>query len=237
MRTVLRFVQFLLVGVCLAAKLAVDIILKLYIFIIALALFAFFVLSLFGADGWKFFLSFLIAGIQIFLMTFLLEFASNWIGKTFGIFLNEKEEDSRIYERYEKQFFRRYGGNSYNSQRTGYSGYSGYGNGRAGGNTGYNRNNNNGNSSGNSGYRSYQSYSGTADNVVEKYEKYLKYFGIDKGIKITPEMIKKAYKTKIKEVHPDRNPGKDTTAETAKVNEIKEFLDMNLQYYLMKRGL
>ena len=77
MRTVLRFVQFLLVGVCLAAKLAVDIILKLYIFIIALALFAFFVLSLFGADGWKFFLSFLIAGIQIFLMTFLLEFASN----------------------------------------------------------------------------------------------------------------------------------------------------------------
>ena len=50
-------------------------------------------------------------------------------------------------------------------------------------------------------------------------------------------MIKKAYKTKIKEVHPDRNPGKDTTAETAKVNEIKEFLDMNLQYYLMKRGL
>ena len=72
---------------------------------------------------------------------------------------------------------------------------------------------------------------------MEKYEKYLKYFGIDRGIKITPEMIKKAYKTKIKEVHPDRNPGKDTTAETAKVNEIKEFLDMNLQYYLMKRGL
>ena len=27
----------------------------------------------------------------------------------------------------------------------------------------------------------------------------------------------------------------DTTAETAKVNEIKEFLDMNLEYYLMKR--
>lgn len=73
------------------------------------------------------------------------------------------------------------------------------------------------------------------DNIVEKYEEYLKFFGIDVNSEISSIKIKKAYKEKMKKVHPDKNHGKDTTAETAKVNEIKEFLDMNLEYYLMKR--
>ena len=68
-----------------------------------------------------------------------------------------------------------------------------------------------------------------------KYEEYLKFFGIDVNSEISSIKIKKAYKEKMKKVHPDKNHGKDTTAETAKVNEIKEFLDMNLEYYLMKR--
>jgi len=64
----------------------------------------------------------------------------------------------------------------------------------------------------------------------------MKYFNIDRNLEITSEVIKKAYKSKIKEVHPDRNPDKDTTAETIKVNEVNRYLEENLEYYLSKKN-
>ena len=47
--------------------------------------------------------------------------------------------------------------------------------------------------------------------------------------------IKKAYRKKMKEVHPDKNTG-NTTEQAQKINEINEFLKDQLEYYLMKRG-
>lgn len=213
MKTIARGIQFVLIGICLSVKLIISIFLKLYIFLIGITLFFIIIAALFGADSWRLLWRFLFLGFQIFMAGFLIDFINNWIGKIFGSLLNEKQEDKNIYEEYEKQFFNQYERSGYNYQRTEYSNYSGY-----------------------SEYKEYNSYSGNKDNIIKKYEEYLKYFGVDTEVKVTLEIIKKAYKTKIKEVHPDRNPGKDTTAETAKVNEIKEFLDMNLEYYLMKRG-
>ena len=79
----------------------------------------------------------------------------------------------------------------------------------------------------------------SSNNLNERIEKYIecmKYFNIDRNLEITSEVIKKAYKSKIKEVHPDRNPDKDTTAETIKVNEVNRYLEENLEYYLSKKN-
>lgn len=46
---------------------------------------------------------------------------------------------------------------------------------------------------------------------------------------------KRIDRTKAKEYHPDRNPGKDTTVEMQKINAAKEYLDANLEYYLSKK--
>ena len=79
----------------------------------------------------------------------------------------------------------------------------------------------------------------SSNNLNERIEKYIecmKYFNIDRNLEITSEVIKKAYKSKIKKVHPDRNPDKDTTAETIKVNEVNRYLEENLEYYLSKKN-
>ena len=57
---------------------------------------------------------------------------------------------------------------------------------------------------------------------------------IDSSGELTLQTIKKAHRTKAKEFHPDKNPGKDTTADMQRVNAAKEYLDANLEYYLSK---
>ena len=49
------------------------------------------------------------------------------------------------------------------------------------------------------------------------------------------DVIKKAYRREIKKVHPDRNSDQTANAKTQKLNDIKEFLDNQLEYYLMQR--
>ena len=71
--------------------------------------------------------------------------------------------------------------------------------------------------------------------IIQKFEEYLSIFGIDKNGEINDGIIKKAYRKKMKEVHPDKNTG-NTTEQAQKINEINEFLKEQLEYYLMKRG-
>ena len=58
---------------------------------------------------------------------------------------------------------------------------------------------------------------------------------IDKNGEINEDVIKKAYRREIKKVHPDRNSDQTANAKTQKLNDIKEFLDNQLEYYLMQR--
>ncbi|RRD40057.1 hypothetical protein EII29_04425 [Leptotrichia sp. OH3620_COT-345] len=217
MQIIGRGMQFLLTGICLLIKIIINVFWKLYIFVIGILLFF---TVLMNINSWKLFWEFLFLGFQVLVAGFLTDFVNSWTGKIFGNILNEEEEDKDIFEKYKKQFFYQNKRSEYNSEQSNYSssGYSNY--------------------SGYSEYKEnkYENYSKARDDIVKKYEEYLEYFGINTKMKITLKIIKKAYKTKIKEVHPDKNPGKDTTEETVKVNEIKEFLDINLEYYLMKRG-
>ena len=68
-----------------------------------------------------------------------------------------------------------------------------------------------------------------------KFEENLKILGLETNSQLSLQNIKKAHRTKAKEYHPDRNPGKDTTVEMQKINAAKEYLDANLEYYLSKK--
>ena len=84
--------------------------------------------------------------------------------------------------------------------------------------------------------RAHFNYQYTNDGgIIQKFEEYLSIFGIDKNGEINDGIIKKAYRKKMKEVHPDKNTG-NTTEQAQKINEINEFLKEQLEYYLMKRG-
>ena len=72
------------------------------------------------------------------------------------------------------------------------------------------------------------------ENIIEKFEENLKVLGLDSSGELTLQTIKKAHRVKAKEFHPDKNPGKDTTADMQRVNAAKEYWDANLEYYLSK---
>ena len=79
-------------------------------------------------------------------------------------------------------------------------------------------------------------YQSTNDGgIIQKFEEYLDILKIDKNGEINEDIIKKAYKKEIIKVHPDRNSDPDANAKTQKLNDIKEFLDNQLEYYLMQR--
>ena len=71
--------------------------------------------------------------------------------------------------------------------------------------------------------------------IIQKFEEYLTVFGIDKNGEINDNVIKKAYRKKMKEVHPDKNSNIDATAQSQKINAINEFLKEQLEYYLIQR--
>ena len=58
---------------------------------------------------------------------------------------------------------------------------------------------------------------------------------VDKNGEINDNVIKKAYRKKMKEVHPDKNSNIDATAQSQKINAINEFLKEQLEYYLIQR--
>ena len=74
----------------------------------------------------------------------------------------------------------------------------------------------------------------SAEDIIEKFEENLKVLGLDSSGELTLQTIKKAHRAKAKEFHPDKNPGKDTTADMQRINAAKEYLDANLEYYLSK---
>ena len=203
MKKIIRSIQFMIMGILQLSMMFIEKFYSLYIIGIGIIMIGTFLAALLGTNMWHVFGRVMLNGLLIYLSIRLFEILGNWISNLFGLILNEKEENKKIFEDYEKWFYERY--NQYSGEHTEYFEYS-------------------------------ENYS-QVDSVVQKYEEYLKYLGISPDAKVTSDLIKKAYKIKMKEVHPDRNKDRDTTDETAKINEIREFLEMNLEYYLMKRGM
>lgn len=61
--------------------------------------------------------------------------------------------------------------------------------------------------------------------------KSIEIMGIPKDIQINEEIIKKAYRKKAKSLHPDLNKGYDTTEDMQKLNEAKNNLEEDYQYW------
>ena len=87
----------------------------------------------------------------------------------------------------------------------------------------------------NNDYSNFDYQSTNDGEIIQKFEEYLDILKIDKNGEINEDIIKKAYKKEIIKVHPDRNSDPDANAKTQKLNDIKEFLDNQLEYYLMQR--
>ena len=87
----------------------------------------------------------------------------------------------------------------------------------------------------NNDYSNFDYQSTNDGEIIQKFEEYLAVLKIDKNGEINEDVIKKAYKKEIIKVHPDRNSDPDANAKTQKLNDIKEFLDNQLEYYLMQR--
>ena len=83
---------------------------------------------------------------------------------------------------------------------------------------------------------SHFDYQNTNDGgIIQKFEEYLDILKIDKNGEINEDVIKKAYRREIKKVHPDRNSDQTANAKAQELNMVKEFLDNQLEYYLMQR--
>lgn len=66
---------------------------------------------------------------------------------------------------------------------------------------------------------------------INVLNKSIEIMGIPKDIKINEEIIKKAYRKKAKSLHPDLNKGYDTTEDMQKLNEAKNNLEEDYQYW------
>ena len=197
-----------------------------------------FILFIFSGkwDGVIYTLILVLATFGIFLIA---QFIPTILNLIMGTILNERKENKKIYEEYEqwyenvkyqeferrkyeeqrfweeqcrKQQYQEYSRQRYSEQEESRQKYE--------------KQNNN----------SHFNYQYTNDGgIIQKFEEYLSIFGIDKNGEINDGIIKKAYRKKMKEVHPDKNTG-NTTEQAQKINEINEFLKEQLEYYLIKRG-
>ena len=233
MKTLLRIIQFTLSQIAeIFSSLWLTLMLAgLYIALPILGIGAFLVIIYSG--DWVGIRYILILTLLVCTIFFISKFIPSFLNFIAGILLNERKENEKICKEYEKwyedikqkEYERRkkfqeeyqkqqqYWKEKYHQWQ--YQEYS----------------NQNGN--GNSSHFAFENtnYGG----IIEKFEKYLLIFGIDKNGEINERIIKKAYKTKMIEVHPDRNSNKDTTSEAQKINEINEFLKEQLEYYLKQR--
>ena len=249
MKTLTRIIQFLLNEIVEIFN-SIWLMIMAIGFYIALPIYALgaFLLVIFSGkwDGVIYTLILVLATFGIFLIA---QFIPTILNLIMGTILNERKENKKIYEEYEQwyenvkyqEFERRkkaqeeYQRQKYEEQRfweeqyrkQQYQEYSRqrYSE-QEESRQKYEKQNNN----------SHFNYQYTNDGgIIQKFEEYLSIFGIDKNGEINDGIIKKAYRKKMKEVHPDKNTG-NTTEQAQKINEINEFLKEQLEYYLMKRG-
>lgn len=157
-------------------------------------------------NNWNFFWNVLINEAIVIIIGFSVDKLSFKTADIFGKYFKEHEENEKIFQEYENWFYdwRQKEYEKYEQARQEHQNQQGYG--------------------------AYHS----AEDIIEKFEENLKVLGLELNGGLSLQAIKKAHRTKAKELHPDKNPGKDTTADMQRVNAAKEYLDANLEYYLSK---
>lgn len=216
MKTLIRIIQFLLNEIVEIFN-SIWLMIMAIGFYIALPIYALgaFLLVIFSGkwDGVIYTLILVLATFGIFLIA---QFIPTILNLIMGTILNERKENKKIYEEYE-QWYENVKYQEFERRKKAQEEYQ---------RQKYEKQNNN----------SHFNYQYTNDGgIIQKFEEYLSIFGIDKNGEINDGIIKKAYRKKMKEVHPDKNTG-NTTEQAQKINEINEFLKEQLEYYLMKRG-
>nr|WP_314080267.1 hypothetical protein [uncultured Leptotrichia sp.] len=131
--------------------------------------------------------------------------------------MNESEENKRIYKEY-KQWYESVRNQEYERRKRTQEEYQ------------RQQHNKQNNSNSRFNYKSTND-----DGIIQKFEKYLDFLGIDKNGEITDRIIHKAFLKKMKVVHPDKNIGKDTTAQAQEIKAMEDFLKEQLEYYLMQK--
>ncbi len=161
----------------------------------------------FFAHNWSFFWNFLVIVAILLGVAFSLDTLSFKLPEMFGKFFEEDKDDEKIHQEYENWYSEWFQKEyeKYEHARQEQQEQQGYG----------------------------AQYS--TEDIIEKFEENLKILGLETNSQLSLQNIKKAHRTKAKEYHPDRNPGKDTTVEMQKINAAKEYLDANLEYYLSKK--
>lgn len=158
--------------------------------------------------NWSFFWNILIADVILIAIAFCLDTLTFKIADIFGKYFKEHEENEKILEEYESWFEDWYQKEYEKYERARQE---------------------------QQNHQRYGTHYSTED-IIEKFEQNLKVLGLDSGGELSLQTIKKAHRTKAKEFHPDKNPGKDTTADMQRINAAKEYLDANLEYYLSKKS-
>lgn len=164
------------------------------------------VLMGFLMKSWDFFWKIIIIDAVLLTMAFSVETLTFKIVDIFGKYFEENTENEKIFQEYENWFYEWYQNE-----------YEKYGQSEQ-------------EQENQQAYGTYYS----SENIIEKIKENLKVLGLEPSQELSLQDIKRAHRVKAKEFHPDKNQGKDTTADMQRINAAKEYLDANLEYYLSK---
>ena len=217
MKILIRIIQFMLNEI-------VEIFSSVWIFLMGigfyvilpiLTFFAF--LALIIGKNWNGFIGILLFTFIACAVFGIIKFIQVFLNFILGFFLNESEENKKIYKEY-KQWYESVRNQEYERRKRTQEEYQ---------RQQHNKQNNS---------NSRFNYKSTNNNgIIQKFEKCLDFLGIDKNGEITDRIIHKAFLKKMKVVHPDKNIGKDTTAQAQEIKAMEDFLKEQLEYYLMQK--
>ena len=244
MKTLIRLVQFILSEIAELCSLISLAIMAIGFYTILPILVFFALLAFIFAGNWSWLLGVLIYVLIACAVFLIFKAIPEFLNFILGILLNERGENKKIYKKYEQWFEsarnqeyerRRKDQEEYQKQqdrekqywKEKSQEYSYYRHQQEYSREQYERKNND--------YSNFDYQSTNDGEIIQKFEEYLAVLKIDKNGEINDNVIKKAYRKKMKEVHPDKNSNIDATAQSQKINAINEFLKEQLEYYLIQR--
>ncbi|BBM49316.1 DnaJ domain-containing protein [Leptotrichia wadei] len=244
MKTLIRLVQFILSEIAELCSLISLAIMAIGFYTILPILVFFALLAFIFAGNWSWLLGVLIYVLIACAVFLIFKAIPEFLNFILGILLNERGENKKIYQKYEQWFEsarnqeyerRKKAQEKYQKQqdrekqhwKEKSQEYSYYRHQQEYSREQYERKNND--------YSNFDYQSTNDGEIIQKFEEYLAVLKIDKNGEINDNVIKKAYRKKMKEVHPDKNSNIDATAQSQKINAINEFLKEQLEYYLIQR--
>jgi hypothetical protein len=243
-KTLIRLVQFILSEIAELCSLISLAIMAIGFYTILPILVFFALLAFIFAGNWSWLLGVLIYVLIACAVFLIFKAIPEFLNFILGILLNERGENKKIYQKYEQWFEsarnqeyerRKKAQEKYQKQqdrekqhwKEKSQEYSYYRHQQEYSREQYERKNND--------YSNFDYQSTNDGEIIQKFEEYLAVLKIDKNGEINDNVIKKAYRKKMKEVHPDKNSNIDATAQSQKINAINEFLKEQLEYYLIQR--